>query len=69
MTVTGGKQRSEGPLSMKRELRDVLRLLEELERALREKEILALTLGREISEHTSLLDRLKKKSAKPRNRR
>ena len=25
VTVTGGKQRSEGPLSMKRELRDVLR--------------------------------------------
>ena len=58
VTVTGGKQRSEGPLSMKRELRDVLRLLEELERALREKEVLALTLGREIKEHTSLLDRL-----------
>ncbi len=58
VTVTGGKQRSEGPLSMKRELRDVLRLLEELERALREKEMLALTLGREIKEHTFLLDRL-----------
>ncbi len=58
VTVTGGKQRSEGPLSMKRELRDVLRLLEELERALREKEMLALTLGREIKDHTSLLDRL-----------
>jgi chromosome segregation protein len=58
VTVTGGKQRSEGPLSMKRELRDVLRLLEEMERALREKEMLAITLGREIKEHTSLLDRL-----------
>ena len=58
VTVTGGKQRSEGPLSMKRDLRDVLRLLEDLERALREKEILALRLGREIREHTSLLDRL-----------
>jgi chromosome segregation protein len=58
VTVTGGKQRSEGPLSMKRELRDVLRLLEELERALREKEILALTLTREIKDYTSLLDRL-----------
>jgi chromosome segregation protein len=58
VTVTGGKQRSEGPLSMKRELRDVLRLLEELERALREKEIFALTLGREIKETASLLDRL-----------
>jgi chromosome segregation protein len=58
VTVTGGKQRSEGPLSMKRELRDVLRLLEELERALREKEILTHTLAREIKEHTVLLDRL-----------
>ena len=58
VTVTGGKQRSEGPLSMKRELRDVMQLLESLERALRENEILALTLGREIREHTSLLDRL-----------
>ena len=58
VTVTGGKQRSEGPLSMKRELRDVLHLLEELERALREKEILALTLGREVKDLTSLLDRL-----------
>jgi chromosome segregation protein len=58
VTVTGGKQRSEGPLSMKRELRDVVRLLEELERALREKELLALSLAREIKELTSLLDRL-----------
>ncbi len=58
VTVTGGKQRSEGPLSMKRELRDVLRLLEELERALREKEMLSLTLDREIKENASLLDRL-----------
>ena len=58
VTVTGGKQRSEGPLSMKRELRDVQQLLAELERALQEKEILALTLAREIGEHTSLLGRL-----------
>jgi chromosome segregation protein len=58
VTVTGGKQRSEGPLSMKRELRDVLRLLEDLERGLREKEIFALTLDRELKEHISLLDRL-----------
>ena len=35
VTVTGGKQRAEGPLSMKRELRDVMRLLDELEAALR----------------------------------
>ena len=58
VTVTGGKQRSEGPLSMKRDLRDVLRLLEELERALREKEMLAVSLAREIKDLTSLLDRL-----------
>ncbi len=58
VTVTGGKQRTEGPLSMKRELRDIVRLLEELERALREKEMLTLTLGREIKEQTSLLNRL-----------
>ena len=58
VTVTGGKQRSEGPLSMKRELRDVLRLLEELEQALREKEMRAVTLDREIKDNASLLDRL-----------
>ncbi len=58
VTVTGGKQRAEGPLSMKRELRDVLRQLEELERALREEEMRVLTLGREIKDLTSLLERL-----------
>jgi chromosome segregation protein len=58
VTVTGGKQRAEGPLSMKRELRDVLRQLEDLDRAVREKETLILTLAREIKEYTSLLDRL-----------
>ena len=58
VTVTGGKQRSEGPLSMKRELREVLQLLAELEAALRNQEALALTLGREIRDLTSLLDRL-----------
>jgi chromosome segregation protein len=58
VTVTGGKQRAEGPLSMKRELREVLRVLEELEHALRDGEARVLLLGREIKEHTSLLDRL-----------
>jgi chromosome segregation protein len=58
VTVTGGKQRAEGPLSMKRELRDVLRLLSELELALRHEEMRVLTLGREIKDLTSLLDRL-----------
>ncbi len=58
VTVTGGKQRSEGPLSMKRELREVMRQLEDLERALREEETRVMTLGREIKELSSLLDRL-----------
>ena len=58
VTVTGGKQRAEGPLSMKRELRDVLRQLGELEQALRHEEMRVLTLGREMKDLTSLLDRL-----------
>jgi chromosome segregation protein len=58
VTVTGGKQRAEGPLSMKRDLREVLRQLEELERSLRDEETRVLTLGREIQDLTSLLDRL-----------
>jgi chromosome segregation protein len=58
VTVTGGKQRAEGPLSMKRELREVLRTLDELERALRDGEARVLMLGREIKDLTSLLDRL-----------
>ena len=58
VTVTGGKQRAEGPLSMKRELRDVLRQLGELELGLRHEEMRVLTLGREIKDLTSLLDRL-----------
>ncbi len=58
VTVTGGKQRAEGPLSMKRELRDVMRMLNELEAALRNDELRVLTLGREIKELSSRLDRL-----------
>jgi chromosome segregation protein len=58
VTVTGGKQRAEGPLSMKRELRDVMRLLNELEEALRNQEGSVLNLGHEIKELSSLLDRL-----------
>ena len=58
VTVTGGKQRAEGPLSMKRELREVLRQTEDLERALRDEEIRVLTLAREIKDLSSLLERL-----------
>ena len=58
VTVTGGKQRAEGPLSMKRELRDVMRLLGELEHELRGEETRVLALGREIKDLTALLERL-----------
>ena len=58
VTVTGGKQRSQGPLSLKRELRDVLRQMEDIENTLREEERRCLTLGREIQELTVLLERL-----------
>lgn len=58
VTVTGGKQRAEGPLSMKRELRDVLRLLNELEQALRQEETRVLHLGHEIRDLSQRLERL-----------
>ena len=58
VTVTGGKQAAAGPLSMKRELRDVLRLIDDLERTLREEETQVLSLGHEIGDLTSLLQRL-----------
>ncbi|MGH9517833.1 MAG: chromosome segregation protein SMC [Terriglobales bacterium] len=58
VTVTGGKQRAEGPLSMKRELRDITRVLNELEMVLRNQESSVLNLGHEIKELSSLLDRL-----------
>jgi len=58
VTVTGGKQRAEGPLSMKRELRELMRNLAELEIALRGEEQRVTMLAREISELTSLLQRL-----------
>ena len=56
VTVTGGKQRSEGPLSMKRELREVLRQLEQVEEALRHEEARVGLLAREIRDLTSLLE-------------
>ncbi len=58
VTVTGGKQRSEGPLSMKRELREAAKLMNDLEAALRHEETRVMTLGREIKDITSLLERL-----------
>jgi chromosome segregation protein len=58
VTVTGGKQRSQGPLSMKRELRDVLLHMGELERVIGEKETQIAALAREITELGGLLQRL-----------
>jgi chromosome segregation protein len=58
VTVTGGKQRTEGPLSMKRELRDLVRHMGELEQALRKEETRVLNFGRDIKDLTSLLERL-----------
>src|SRR5208283_3949220 len=58
VTVTGGKQRSQGPLSMKRELREVLQQMSEMERAMSEQETRSAELGREITGLAELLQRL-----------
>ncbi len=58
VTVTGGKQRSEGPLSMKRELREVLRQAADVEGAMAGEQAKLAVLTREIGEITGLLQRL-----------
>jgi chromosome segregation protein len=58
VTVTGGKQRSEGPLSLKRELRDVTKVLGDLELEMRAEEAKLRLLSHEIQELTHLLERL-----------
>jgi chromosome segregation protein len=58
VTVTGGKQRSEGPLSMKRELRDVLRQMADLEASVRDKELQLATIAHAITDLGGLLQRL-----------
>ena len=58
LTVTGGKPATGGPLSLKRELRDALRQIAGLEQALQADEARIQILGREISDLTSLLQRL-----------
>ncbi|HLH08954.1 MAG TPA: chromosome segregation protein SMC [Terriglobales bacterium] len=58
VTVTGGKQRAEGPLAMKRELRDIARQVSDLENTLREEEHRAALLTKEIGELTATLERL-----------
>ncbi len=58
VTVTGGKKLAEGPLQMKRDLREVQRQFEELARKLATQENHVAQLGGEILALTSLLDHL-----------
>ena len=58
VTVTGGKQRSEGPLAMKRELREVLRQAADVEADGAAEQTRVAGLTREIGDLTSLLQRL-----------
>ena len=58
VTVTGGKQRKEGPLSLKRELRELARQATDLEAAIQNEESRVQTLGRELKELVKLLSTL-----------
>jgi chromosome segregation protein len=58
VTVTGGKQRTEGPLSLKRELREVVKLAADLEVAIQNEQSKVQILGRELAELTKLLSTL-----------
>jgi chromosome segregation protein len=58
VTVTGGKQRKEGPLSLKRELRDVVKACADLEAAMQNEQQKIQTLARELKELTGLLSNL-----------
>jgi chromosome segregation protein len=58
VTVTGGKQRTEGPLSLKRELRELGKLASDLEAAIQHEQSKVQILGRELHELTKLLSTL-----------
>ena len=58
VTVTGGKQRKEGPLSLKRELRDVARLCAELEAAIQSEQQKLQQMDGELKDLNKLLTRL-----------
>jgi chromosome segregation protein len=58
VTVTGGRPPAAGPLSLKRELREVLRNLADLENTLREEEGRAQKLARSVTDLIGLLQRL-----------
>jgi len=56
VTVTGGKPRAEGPLALKRELRETQQKLEKVERELGQAEIAAAALAKELADLTRQLD-------------
>jgi chromosome segregation protein len=58
VTVSGGKKLAEGPLQMKRDLREVQRQFDELARRLASQESHVAQVGSEIQALTALLDRL-----------
>ena len=58
VTVTGGKQRKEGPLSLKRELREISRQAADLEAAIQNEQGRVGTLGRELVDLSKLLSNL-----------
>jgi chromosome segregation protein len=58
VTVTGGKQRKEGPLSLKRELRELAKQAADLELAIQNEDSTIQTLGRELKELIKLLSAL-----------
>ncbi|MGC2698204.1 MAG: chromosome segregation protein SMC [Candidatus Angelobacter sp.] len=58
VTVTGGKQRKEGPLSLKRELRELAKVASDLEAAIQNEQARVQTLGREHTELAKLLANL-----------
>jgi chromosome segregation protein len=58
VTVTGGKQRKEGPLSLKRELREIGKIAADLEVAIRNDQARVQTLGRDLTELGRLLSTL-----------
>ena len=58
LTVTGGKQRNEGPLAMKRELREVQRQIAELEDSMASQQTLIAQIVKQSNELQTLLDAL-----------
>ena len=68
VTVTGGKKLAEGPLQMKRDLREVQRQIEELGTQADAQEGSVTQLGSQIQALTSLLEQLEANAATPSKR-